>query len=256
MNGGRRPGRGRVLALEILGALVVSYAVAQPALLRIFGVAQGEDLKISDVISVLATVLGILAASVGLLVYVLARRSLEESNRFSVQQASLGASYNGAVVAWTQLEPLLTDPISRIDTSGNVAVDEWRKAACLRCIELGVDACRSAQRSFDQSGPDLEGRGRWQDKIRTTLAFLLACDVYVRDSASTDPAAIEALNLLAKVQDLDDPESAAWIRLCCHRRGSAAWRAAATYARDVIDPAQDLLTRLRYQAAFGGDFFD
>jgi hypothetical protein len=244
MSGSSRRSGVPLWILEVAGILLLAYAIAQPAILRSFHVAQGEDLKISDVISVFATVFGIIAASTGVLVYTLAKSKLEESNRFSVERAGVSAAYNATVLAWNQLEPLLTGPVG----------DDVTKALCWSPLKLAKEACRFAQTSLDQSGPDFAKMAAWQDTIWTTMAFLLACDVYVRGALPSDSAAIEALSLLSKVQFVTDLESAAWVKLLCHPTASADWRDGRTLARRIVEPG-DILTRLRYEAAFGPDFF-
>jgi hypothetical protein len=237
--------------VEIALFLVLLLAIGQPALLRVFHVHQGEDLKVADVISILATVVSIIAASSGILVYLLARGTLEATNKSFVYQAGLPSAHLSTVLALGQLEPLLADRFSDPLTDD----DELRKSSCLRAIQLAKDANGYAQLCLDRAGLDIEMKTSWQDTLWTTRAYVLACDVYVRRAPPSDQAAQGAVKLLSKVKNVSDEESQAWALLCCHPQASPEWRNAETLARRVVD-RRDTLMRRRYEVAFGDHFLD
>lgn len=238
--------------VEIAVFLILLLAIAQPALLRAFHVHQGEDLTVADVISVLTTVVSIIAATSGVLVYQLAKNTLEASNKSFVDQAVLKSATQSTDLVLNQLEPLLTTAFD----DPPMPEDELQRSLCSLCIELARSASATAQGCLDRSGKDFAEaeRAKFQNAVWINSAYVKACDVLVRGASASDQAAVDALAFLSKVEGVIDRETKAWVLLCCHPESSPEWREAKILARQAVN-LNDAVMRRRYETHFGDDFF-
>jgi hypothetical protein len=270
------PGEGQVTGLRpalviliILVVLLMVYGVVQPAVLRLDHVKGDEDLQVADVISILVTVLALLTTSVGVLIYTVVNRSMDQRLQRSVRKArrelskaiasakteaaqersrAMTLQWSASIVdAWQRLEPLLREDI----TSENAQRDE--------IVEYGINCTRYALASLE--GASKEQQQNLGPRAHLNLAFFLACDALTRGATAPDPKAAEALQNISDGQFdfFEDRDTVAWVNVCCNPRASAAWQSGRDEALAVLElpgPSQawKAAARTRYQAAFN-DFF-
>jgi hypothetical protein len=124
-------------AFVVVCLLLLAYGIMQPLLLRSMHLNNGENLKVADVISVLATVLAILAAAIGLLTYSVIETKVVQTvgDRIAASErdAKVPLYLSIAFALWVQLEPLLLNPLSH---------DLEEETARVRIIDYAVRNCR------------------------------------------------------------------------------------------------------------------